>query len=177
MTVSCACTCACAVPQSRQGRKFPSASISPLLHTESPQHILTMTDSKVPQPGPAKLKRNAGPDEWLEAAKDCKYLSEAHMKQLCEMVKEYMMEGRPLTLPIQQQYPEHISNQIPQNQTSNLSPHLLPFAAISTASSTICWSSSVFLVGCPMVLGLTLHPNPLLRPPISSLRLRLQIPS
>jgi hypothetical protein len=53
-----------------------------------------MTDSKVPQPGPAKLKRNAGPDEWLEAAKDCKYLSEAHMKQLCEMVKEYMMEGK-----------------------------------------------------------------------------------
>lgn len=55
-----------------------------------------MTDSKVPQPGPAKLKRNAGPDEWLEAAKDCKYLSEAHMKQLCEMVKEYMMEGKRL---------------------------------------------------------------------------------
>lgn len=53
-----------------------------------------MVDSKVPQPGPAKLKRNAGPDEWLEAAKDCKYLSEAHMKQLCEIVKEYMMEGR-----------------------------------------------------------------------------------
>jgi hypothetical protein len=52
-----------------------------------------MTDSTVPQPGPAKLKRNAGPDEWLEAAKNCKYLSEAHMKQLCEIVKEYMMEG------------------------------------------------------------------------------------
>lgn len=53
-----------------------------------------MVDSKVPQPGPAKLKRNAGPDEWLEAAKDCKYLSEPHMKQLCEMVKEFMMEGK-----------------------------------------------------------------------------------
>lgn len=52
-----------------------------------------MSDSGVPQPGPAKLKRNAGPDEWLEAAKNCKYLSEAHMKQLCEIVKEYMMEG------------------------------------------------------------------------------------
>lgn len=52
-----------------------------------------MVDSKIPQPGPAKLKRNAGPDEWLEAAKDCKYLSEPHMKQLCEIVKEYMMEG------------------------------------------------------------------------------------
>ncbi|THC90948.1 hypothetical protein EYZ11_009598 [Aspergillus tanneri] len=51
-----------------------------------------MVDSNVPQPGPAKLKRNAGPDEWLEAAKDCKYLSEQHMKQLCEIVKEYMME-------------------------------------------------------------------------------------
>lgn len=60
-----------------------------------PQSPAAMTDSKVPQPGPAKLKRNAGPDEWLEAAKDCKYLSEAHMKQLCEMVKEYMMEGEP----------------------------------------------------------------------------------
>jgi hypothetical protein len=61
--------------------------------TPSPLHIPAMTDNKVPQPGPAKLKPNAGPDEWLEAAKDCKYLSEAHMKQLCEMVKEYMMEG------------------------------------------------------------------------------------
>lgn len=53
-----------------------------------------MPESKIPQPGPAKLKRNAGPDEWLEAAKDCKYLSEPHMKQLCEIVKEYMMEGK-----------------------------------------------------------------------------------
>ncbi|KAL2869170.1 TOR signaling pathway phosphatase SitA [Aspergillus lucknowensis] len=62
-----------------------------------------MTDSKVPQPGPAKLKRNAGPDEWLEAAKDCKYLSEAHMKQLCEIVKEYMMEEsniQPVSTPV-----------------------------------------------------------------------------
>lgn len=52
-----------------------------------------MAERTVPQPGPARLKRNAGPDEWLEAAKDCKYLSEHHMKQLCEMVKEFMMEG------------------------------------------------------------------------------------
>lgn len=53
-----------------------------------------MVDPSVPQPGPARLKPNAGPDEWLEAAKNCKYLSEHHMKQLCEVVKEYMMEGR-----------------------------------------------------------------------------------
>ena len=32
-------------------------------------------------------------DAWLEAARECKYLSEFHMKQLCEIVKEYMMEG------------------------------------------------------------------------------------
>lgn len=47
----------------------------------------------VPRPGPAKLKRNAGLDQWLEAAKNCKYLSEAHMKELCEKVKELLMEG------------------------------------------------------------------------------------
>ncbi|KAJ5357225.1 hypothetical protein N7541_004383 [Penicillium brevicompactum] len=62
-----------------------------------------MPESKIPQPGPAKLKRNAGPDEWLEAAKDCKYLSEPHMKQLCEIVKEYMMEEsniQPVSTPV-----------------------------------------------------------------------------
>jgi hypothetical protein len=48
----------------------------------------------VPVPGPARLKKSAGPDEWLEAAKNCKYLSEYHMKQLCEIVKEFMMEGQ-----------------------------------------------------------------------------------
>jgi hypothetical protein len=54
----------------------------------------SVTQVRVPQPGPARLKQSAGPDEWLEAAKECKYLSEYHMKQLCEIVKEYMMEGR-----------------------------------------------------------------------------------
>lgn len=86
-----------AAPDGRQPRS--SSSSSPAFHSCTPTfpllNRLAMTDSKVPQPGPAKLKRNAGPDEWLEAAKDCKYLSEAHMKQLCEMVKEYMMEGKP----------------------------------------------------------------------------------
>ena len=83
-----------AVPESCQTRKFPLRFLRcALLSPNYPISHFAMTDSKVPQPGPAKLKRNAGPDEWLEAAKDCKYLSEAHMKQLCEIVKEYMMEG------------------------------------------------------------------------------------
>ncbi|PGH17435.1 serine/threonine-protein phosphatase [Polytolypa hystricis UAMH7299] len=62
-----------------------------------------MVDIFVPQPGPARLKRSAGPEEWLEAAKNCKYLSEHHMKQLCEIVKEYMMEEsniQPVSTPV-----------------------------------------------------------------------------
>ncbi|KAF3490787.1 sporulation-induced protein [Arthroderma uncinatum] len=62
-----------------------------------------MVDPSVPQPGPARLKPNAGPDEWLEAARNCKYLSEHHMKQLCEVVKEYMMEEsniQPVSTPV-----------------------------------------------------------------------------
>lgn len=47
----------------------------------------------VPKPGPAKLTPGAGLDEWLEEAKQCHYLPEPVMKQLCEMVKEVLMEG------------------------------------------------------------------------------------
>ena len=51
-------------------------------------------DTDVPQPGPAQLTRGAGPDEWLEQAKLCRYLPEADMKRLCEIVKECLMEGK-----------------------------------------------------------------------------------
>lgn len=47
----------------------------------------------VPKPGPAKLTPGAGLDEWLEQAKQCRYLPEPVMKELCEMVKEVLMEG------------------------------------------------------------------------------------
>lgn len=47
----------------------------------------------VPKPGPATLRPGAGLDEWLEEAKQCHYLPESVMKQLCEMVKEVLMEG------------------------------------------------------------------------------------
>ena len=50
-------------------------------------------DHDVPQPGPARLAKGAGPDEWLEQAKHCKYLPEGDMKRLCEIVKECLMEG------------------------------------------------------------------------------------
>ena len=48
----------------------------------------------VPKPGPAKLTSGAGLDEWLEEAKQCHYLPEPVMKELCEMVKEVLMEGK-----------------------------------------------------------------------------------
>ena len=50
-------------------------------------------EADVPQPGPARISKGGGPDEWLEAAKQCKYLPEADMKKLCEIVKECLMEG------------------------------------------------------------------------------------
>ena len=47
----------------------------------------------IPKPGPANLRPGAGLDEWLEEAKQCHYLPESVMKELCEMVKEVLMEG------------------------------------------------------------------------------------
>lgn len=58
---------------------------------------------KVPQPGPARLSKNAGLDEWLEAAKRNKYLPERVMKQLFEMCKELLMEEsntQPVSTPV-----------------------------------------------------------------------------
>ncbi|KAH7085797.1 Metallo-dependent phosphatase-like protein [Paraphoma chrysanthemicola] len=60
-------------------------------------------ESDVPQPGPARLSKGAGPDEWLEQAKTCKYLPEADMKRLCEIVKECLMEEsniQPVRTPV-----------------------------------------------------------------------------
>ncbi|RDW66043.1 serine phosphatase 6 [Coleophoma crateriformis] len=62
-----------------------------------------MANRPVPQPGPAKLTPSAGLEEWLEQAKQCKYLPEAIMKKLCEMVKECLMEEsniQPVATPV-----------------------------------------------------------------------------
>lgn len=60
-------------------------------------------DTDVPQPGPAVLSSHAGPDEWLQQAKLCRYLPESDMKRLCEIVKECLMEEsniQPVTSPV-----------------------------------------------------------------------------
>lgn len=97
-------------------------------------------DSDVPQPGPARLAKGAGPDEWLEQAKQCKYLPEADMKRLCEIVKECLMEGKdPASKAVHEaklqavrgalhqdtHFPNHIAypNMHLQNQTSNQCEH------------------------------------------------------
>ena len=50
---------------------------------------------RVPKPGPAKLTKNADVDEWLKCAFNNQYLPEQVMKKLCEICKEYLMEGEP----------------------------------------------------------------------------------
>ena len=113
---------------------------------------MTKTDSDVPQPGPARLSKGAGPDEWLAAAKECKYLPEADMKRLCEIVKECLMEGELDRLfgvakcgTEDAAYSDGerilLTSGI-QNPTSNPSEPLLPFAAISMANSTTYSSCS-----------------------------------
>ncbi|KAK3941691.1 Metallo-dependent phosphatase-like protein [Diplogelasinospora grovesii] len=57
----------------------------------------------IPRPGPARLRPGAGLDEWLEEAKQCHYLPEPVMKQLCEIVKEVLMEEsniQPVVTPV-----------------------------------------------------------------------------
>ncbi|KAL2759618.1 hypothetical protein ACRALDRAFT_1027874 [Sodiomyces alcalophilus JCM 7366] len=59
--------------------------------------------NQVPRPGPANLSPNSGLDEWLEEAKQCHYLPERVMKELCEMVKEVLMEEsniQPVCTPV-----------------------------------------------------------------------------
>lgn len=55
--------------------------------------------STVPRPGAAKLGPRSGLEEWLAEAKQCHYLPEWAMKQLCEMVKECLMEGNVFESP------------------------------------------------------------------------------
>jgi serine/threonine-protein phosphatase PP1-1 len=43
------------------------------------------------------------PDHWLEQIKQCKFLPEKDMKQLCERVKELLMEEsniQPVSAPV-----------------------------------------------------------------------------
>jgi hypothetical protein len=65
----------------------PFSTITTAITTMAPK-------AGVPKPGPAKLSPKAGLDEWLEQAKLCRYLPESAMKQLCEIVKECLMEGK-----------------------------------------------------------------------------------
>lgn len=73
-----------------------SVQVYSALDSPSSKIIMGPSRADVPKPGPAKLTSNAGLDEWLEEAKQCHYLPESVMKELCEMVKEVLMEGMGL---------------------------------------------------------------------------------
>ena len=58
---------------------------------------------KIPQPGPAILKKDSDIDAWLEKAKRNKYLPEAIMKQIFERCKQLLMEEsntQPVSTPV-----------------------------------------------------------------------------
>lgn len=86
----------CARADPHQQHLCELVDITPRVHAQQLPDTLTIIINMapgVPKPGPAKLGPRAGLDEWLEQAKLCRYLPEGAMKQLCEMVKECLMEG------------------------------------------------------------------------------------
>ena len=93
-------------PELFEGTSAPASASQPSSYSFSiykprplpPLPSNNMPGPDVPKPGPAKLTRNAGLPEWLEEAKQCHYLPEIVMKQLCEIVKEHLMEGVLSTL-------------------------------------------------------------------------------
>lgn len=54
---------------------------------------LSMPRSRLPKPGPAKLKPNSEKADWLQAALRNQYLPEHIMKNVCEEAKRILMEG------------------------------------------------------------------------------------
>ena len=72
---------------------IPTTTKKPRINSIRKLNSSKMPGPGVPRPGPAKLTPRAGPAEWLEQAMQCKYLPESVMKQLCEIVKEHLMEG------------------------------------------------------------------------------------
>ncbi|CAL3962600.1 hypothetical protein PZA11_000285 [Diplocarpon coronariae] len=84
-------------------RGRPSRDSTSCKYHYVPAQKYEMTGPKVPKPGPANLTKNSELAEWLEQAKQCHYLPEPIMKQLCERVKECLMEEsniQPVTTPV-----------------------------------------------------------------------------
>jgi hypothetical protein len=104
-------------PQRADYRSVPSRPLPPLPTKK-------MANPNVPKPGPAKLSQRSGPDEWLEEAKQCHYLPEMAMKQLCEMVKECLMEGKPNFLFLMYTYLLTLISRIKYSARANSSHNL-----------------------------------------------------
>ena len=75
-------------PSQRVSVRLPPIGTKPKVMPETSR-------KKLPKPGPAKLSKSGQNDvnEWLKCAFNNQYLPEATMKKLCEICKEYLMEG------------------------------------------------------------------------------------
>lgn len=82
-----------ALPQLPDRRRPRGQSVRRERPSLAPPPSFKMPASNVPKPGPANLTKGSELPEWLEQAKRCRYLPEPVMKQLCEKVKECLMEG------------------------------------------------------------------------------------
>ena len=71
--------------------------------------VMPDNKKKLPKPGPAKLSKSGqnDVDEWLKCAFNNQYLPEATMKKLCEICKEYLMEGGTLQPTLRAKNPAH----------------------------------------------------------------------
>lgn len=112
---------------------------------------------KIPKPGPAKLSKDGqnNIDEWLKCAFNNHYLPEATMKKLCEICKEYLMEGNWIKLLLIDL--PWLTLAPMQSPTSNRSPLLSPSAAISTANSTMSLSCFAWQEVLQAMYALSLH--------------------
>lgn len=93
------------------------------------------TGKKFPKPGPAKLSKSGynDIDEWLKCAFNNQYLPEAVMKKLCEICKEYLMEGGASDVLSKDIHLLMLSPN--QNPIFSLFPPQSPSAVIFTANS------------------------------------------
>ncbi|KAL5318775.1 hypothetical protein ACEPPN_013841 [Leptodophora sp. 'Broadleaf-Isolate-01'] len=92
-----------ALPQLPDRRRPRGQSVRRERPSLAPPPSFKMPASNVPKPGPANLTKGSELPEWLEQAKRCRYLPEPVMKQLCEKVKECLMEEsniQPVDTPV-----------------------------------------------------------------------------
>ena len=131
-------------------------------YTYYPERSKMPKDKKVPKPGPAKLGMNSTPKEWLQCALRNQYLPERIMKQLCESVKEKLMEGQIDAPLLSHPFSPNTDRSLKQSPTFSQFLLQSPFVVIFTVNSTTSLSCSASQVVFQAMKLSPKHP-PLLR--------------